>query len=145
MQLDALFLRRVRALGVVDLHDVLRVELHILTIVGELHAAADAQPHADADLAEKLRRLALWHAAADEERAFVVRHFEQHRPDAGAARLVAVELEDLALNDDVTGLWRQLADGEHSPLCNLAAHDDTAAAAHLAASVLQHVGKGLRR
>jgi len=71
----------------VDLHDVLRVELHILTIVGELHAAADAQPHADADLAEKLRRLALWHAAADEERAFVVRHFEQHRPDAGAARL----------------------------------------------------------
>ena len=33
MQLDALFLRRVRALGVVDLHDVLRVELHILTIV----------------------------------------------------------------------------------------------------------------
>ena len=64
---------------------------------------------------------------------------------AGAARLVAVELEDLALNDDVTGLWRQLADGEHSPLCNLAAHDDTAAAAHLAASVLQHVGKGLRR
>ena len=111
MQLDALFLRRVRALGVVDLHDVLRVELHILTIVGELHAAADAQPHADADLAKKLRRLALGHAAADEERAFVVRHFEQHRPDAGAARLVAVELEDLALNDDVTGLWRQLADG----------------------------------
>jgi len=67
MQLDALFLRRVRALGVVDLHDVLRVELHILTIVGELHAAADAQPHADADLAKKLRRLALGHAAADEE------------------------------------------------------------------------------
>ena len=136
MQLDALFLRRVRALGVVDLHDVLRVELHVLTIVGELHAAADAQPHADADLAKKLCRLALGHAAADEERAFVVRHFEQHRPDAGAARLVAVELEDLALDH---------ADGEHSPLCNLAAHDDTAAAAHLAASVLQHVGKGLRR
>ena len=145
MQLHALFLRRVLALLVLDLHDVLRVELHILAIEGKLHAPADAQPHAVGDLAVQLDRLALRKTPADDERALVVRHLKQHRPHARAARFVAIELEDFALDNDVAGLGRQLADGKHSPLCDLASHDDAAAAAHLAARVFHHIGKSLRR
>ena len=145
MQLHALFLRRVQALLVLDLHDVLRVELHILAVEGKLHAAADAQPHTVGDFAVQLHRLALGKTPADDDRALIVRHFEQHRPYARTARLVAVELEDLALDNNMTGLGRQLADGEHPPLCDLASHDDAAAAAHLAPGTFHHVGKGLRR
>ena len=145
MQLDALLFRLIHAFFVVDLHDVLRVELHILAVERELHTAADAQPHTVGDLAVQLDRFTLRHTAADDERALIVRNLEQHRPDTGAARLVAVELEDLALDHDMTGLGRQFADGQHAALGDLAAHDDTAAAAHLAAGVFHHVGKGLRR
>jgi len=144
MQLHSLLFRLVHALLVVDLHDILRVELHILAVEGKLHAAADTQPHTVGDPAVQLDRFALGHTAADDERALVVRDLKQHRPDAGTPRLMAVELEDLALDHNMAGLGRQLADGEHTSLGDLMAQNDAAAAAHLSPRVFHHVGKGLR-
>ncbi len=129
-----------------DLHDILRVELHVLAVEGQFHPAAHAQPHARRDLAAQLDRLALrYHIAADHQRAFIVRDLKQHRPHSGAARLVAVELEHLPLDHDLPRLGRQLAEGQHTPSGDLAAQNDAAAAADLAARGFRHVGEALRR
>ena len=140
VQLHALFRRVVHASLMLDRLNVARIELHILAVEGQLHRAADAQPHARRDLILHLRDLPLVHVAPDTDGAGVIGHLQNHDPHTGAARFMAVELKDLALDHHTAALSGQLSHRQDIAL-DLPAHDDPAARIDPSACALLQIGK----
>ena len=127
VQLHALDLGSVHARLVRDLGHVARVELHIVTVVGQLHHARDAQPHTGRNAVAQRRDVLFQHPLAHDDRALVVGHLNERQPHTRLAQLTELALEDLALDHDVSRLGVQLAH-RHGMSLDLAAHDDLAGA-----------------
>ena len=125
VQLHALDLGSVHARLVRDLGHVARVELHIVTVVGQLHRTRDAQPHTGRNAVAQRRDVLFQHPLAHDDRAFVVGHLNERQPHTRLAQLTELALEDLALDHDVSRLGVQLAH-RHGMSLDLAAHDDLA-------------------
>ena len=127
VQLHALDLCSVHARLVRDLGHVARVELHIVTVVGQLHRARDAQPHTGRNAVAQRRDVLLQHPLAHDDRALVVGHLNERQPHTRLAQLAELALEDLALDHNISRLGVQLAH-RHGMSLDLAAHDDLAGA-----------------
>lgn len=127
VQLHTLDLGSVHARLVRDLGHVARVELHIVTVVGQLHRARDAQPHTGRNAVAQRRDVLFQHPLAHDDRALVVGHLNGAPTTYPLAQLTELALEDLALDHNVSRLGVQLTH-RHGMSLDLAAHDDLAGA-----------------
>ena len=115
MQLHPLLRRVVLPSGVGGLHDVHRPQHDVPAVVGQLHLALYAQPHAVADGAAQHLGLLLVHGLAYRHGAVLIGDIEIQRPHALAPRLIALRLEYAPLHNGIPHLDIQLPYGRDLP------------------------------
>ena len=111
VELHALFRGVVLTAGVLGAQDVLRVQLQLTAIEGQLQPSLNAEVRAVRQGGGKLLGLLVPQGAADGDGAALVGDVEGQPPHAGAAGLEAFEFEDAALHDGRAHFQVQLGDG----------------------------------
>ena len=120
VQLHPLLLRRILPALMADLHDALGIELHVLSVPGQLHKALDPQPHPRGDGALQATQLLGLHIFADSDRVFVIRHVKGQHPYPGAPGLMAIGKKHLALHHNAAHFGVQPLHGDGLALDGLA-------------------------
>ncbi len=111
VELHALFRGVVLTAGVLGAQDVLRVQLQLTAIEGQLQPSLNAEVRAVRQGGGKLLGLLVPQGAADGDGAALVGDVEGQPPHAGAAGLEAFKFEDAALHDGRAHFQVQLGDG----------------------------------
>ena len=121
MQLHALVLRGVLALGRLELLDGIRLHDHLVVIAVEGHLALNAHPHARLHvLFQNGLCLVRLHELVDADGAGVVGHIEADHIRVALFELAVLDGKDLALDHDTEHVEIQIADGDFFPVEGLA-------------------------
>ena len=120
MQLHALVLRGVLALGRLEFLDGIRLHDHLVVIAVEGHLALNAHPHARLHVFQNGLCLVRLHELVDADGAGVIGHIEADDICVALFELAVLDGKDLALDHDTEHVEIQLADGDFFPVEGLA-------------------------